>query len=247
MFVKNYLVTLLYIVLTHNIISYGQNITAISPQQIIEDYYRLLYGNKNNLSSIIDDDEEIDEVELWDAQTIHVEIEAQNCGILDDAILFIKKSNDLFIPEEYKLFENPEACLNIDIKTMFDQIENNSIIEISENASYILDIVYNNDVRTIDDYIFFHSNFRFSSSNYIKPWYRDIIKVFTSDDDWFLSEDFFVCWSFEVFCGKIVKAYLIDGWCEYKVFDLITCKEIPMEQYNNNQLFRRKYVGLSHY
>lgn len=231
--IKKYIASLLLFIIV-NLCVYSKNNSLLSIQQTCEEIHN--WSNNQN-TTYLEDDEECE----WDfdTQSVHSVVISSDSEILDIVISFIELSKEMFIPDKYNIFLDSNYCLNISIQPTFGVVDDFvPVFEIAKNASYFIDVTYHNEISILDRYLFKYDKYRFSSFSYIVPWYKTNVCEFSTVDNYNMN-DFFICWSFEVYCGNIKKAYLIDGFCEYLVYDLISSKESTMEDYITNILNRK--------
>ena len=114
--------------------------------------------------------------------------------------------------------EQQNAIFDIEVSELYQYDDTNNrrdFFAISPNGSYKIEIVKYDVLQMFNPFFFKRNGLTFSSEKFLTPLFRSIKNWYVTDGwDFDFGEEYFM-WTFEVLCGKIVKAeLLIEYNCE---------------------------------
>lgn len=211
---------------------------------ILDAYEKMLYGGKLNTQRFItnfylridsDKDYMAEENLFIIDNTIHFNVEVGKFVFFDKIIDFVVNSNG---------DKNNNSVYDISISELIYQ-ENSDIRDdflLLPTGSYRFEITKYRELTTTNSFVFSQDGLTFSSQKFLSPIFRKI-------SDWYITDywhfDFgkeYFQWTFEVFCGQIVKAELLIeyGTDEATVINLLD--DSPMIGYQKYLNSKRQFL-----
>ncbi len=178
------------------------------------------------------DDEEMD----WSFNAIHFHVDVDGYDFFDKMIDIINGS----LGAHHK-----NSTYDIEVEELFtygdDEIED-EFVTLSPTGSYRFEITEYRELMTTDLFVFCQDGLTFSSQKFLYPIFRKI-------KDWYITDywhfDFgkeYFQWTFEVFCGQIVKAELLIEYGTDEVTVINLLDDSPMIGYQKYLNRKRQFL-----